>query len=98
MVLELSMFHTCAIAVIVLIIGRIVRDNVHIIDKYCIPVPVVGGLILTLLILLGYTTGLVEINFDFVLSDFFMLAFYSSIGFTASIKVLKRGGKKYLNT
>ena len=94
MTINLSMFHTAAVAVLVLLLGSFVKKKVYVLKKFCIPVPVVGGLIFTILTLIGKLTNWFNINFDFTLSDFFMLAFYTSIGFTASIPLLKRGGIK----
>lgn len=91
--IKLNMFYTCAIAVLVLYLGKFIRNRVEIFRRFSIPVPVVGGLVFTLFTLIGYKTNLFTIEFDFVLSDFFMLIFYSSIGFTASIPVLKKAGK-----
>lgn len=92
MKLELNLFLTIAIAVMVLIVGDFIKKRVEILRRFCIPVPVVGGLIFTILLSLGYSTGLFTLKMNFVLSNFFALAFYSSIGFTASYKMLKKGG------
>lgn len=93
MIIELDMFYTSALAVLVLLLGAFVRKRVNFLQKFCIPVPVVGGILFTILTLIGYKTDTFIINFDFVLSDFFMLIFYTSIGFTASIPLLKKAGK-----
>lgn len=91
--IELNMFYTATIAVLVLLLGSFVKNKIYLLEKFCIPVPVVGGIIFTLITLLGYVTKTFMIEFDFVLSDFFMLVFYTSIGFTASIPLLKKAGK-----
>lgn len=96
MTIELNVYHTIAIAVVILIIGEAIRKRVGILRKYCIPVPVVGGLICTVLILIGHVTGAFEVKFDMAFKDFFMLLFYSGIGFTASWKLLKKGGPKVI--
>ena len=83
--IELNMFYTATVAVLVLLLGSFIKKRVYILEKFCIPVPVVGGIIFTLITLFGYVTKIFMIEFDFVLSDFFMLVFYTSIGFTASI-------------
>lgn len=83
--IPLSMFHTTAIAVLVLFLGNFLKSRIKILRTFCIPVPVVGGLVFTIFTLAGYWTGKFQIQFDFMLSDFFMLAFYTSVGFTASI-------------
>ncbi|WP_062551831.1 sodium/glutamate symporter [Peptoniphilus phoceensis] len=91
--IELNMFYTSTIAVLVLLLGSFVKNRIYLLEKFCIPVPVVGGIIFTIITLLGYVTKTFMIEFDFVLSDFFMLVFYTSIGFTASIPLLKKAGK-----
>lgn len=96
MILDLNMFHTIGIAILVLLVGEMVRDRIEILQRFCIPTPVVGGLLFTIFTLIGHSTGAFQFDFDFILSDFFMLAFYSSIGFTASIKLLKSGGVKVI--
>lgn len=96
MTFELNVYHTIAIAVVILIVGEMIRKRVAVLRKYCIPVPVVGGLLCTLLILFGHVSGTFEIKFDMGFKDFFMLLFYSGIGFTASWKLLKKGGPQVI--
>lgn len=91
--IELNMFYTIAIAVLVLMLGSFIKKRVYVLEKFCIPVPVVGGIVFTLLTLFGHITNTFQIQLDFTLSDFFMLVFYTSIGFTASIPLLKKAGK-----
>lgn len=91
--IELNMFYTATVAVLVLLLGSFIKKRVYLLEKFCIPVPVVGGIVFTLITLIGYLTKTFVIQFDFVLSDFFMLVFFTSIGFTASIPLLKKAGK-----
>lgn len=91
--IELNMFYTATVAVLVLLLGSFIKKRVYLLEKFCIPVPVVGGIVFTLITLIGYITKTFVIQFDFILSDFFMLVFYTSIGFTASIPLLKKAGK-----
>lgn len=70
MELELTMFNTTAIAVLILFLGSYIKGKIEILRKFCIPVPVVGGLIFTIFTLTGYTTKIFSIKFDFTLSDF----------------------------
>ena len=69
-------------------------DRVAFLKKCCIPAPVVGGLIFALLHLASYQMGIVSFTFDETLSKVFMTLFFTSIGFTASFKLLKKGSKK----
>ncbi|WP_455715596.1 sodium/glutamate symporter [Anaerosporobacter sp.] len=91
---NLDIFKTMALVSIVFYIGKFIRNKFSIIRKYCIPPSVVGGFIFALLILLFKITGIATLNLDITLQNIFMTAFFTSIGFTASFKVLKKGGIK----
>ena len=62
-------------------------------QKFCIPSPVSGGLIFSIITLLIYSLIDIELEFDTTLQNFFMLAFYTSVGFQSDPKVLKKGGR-----
>lgn len=96
MELNLNVYETMALVSIVFYIGKYVRNKVTILSKYCIPPSVVGGFIFALLILFFNLTELIIINLDTTLQNIFMTAFFTSIGFTASLKVLKQGGIKVI--
>lgn len=49
MTFELNVYHTIAIAIVILIAGEAIRNRVMVLQKYCIPVPVVGGLLCTVI-------------------------------------------------
>lgn len=96
MTFEFNVYHTIAIAVVVLIIGEFIKKHSSVLQKYCIPVPVIGGLLLTVFTLIGHETGIFTFKFDMAFKDFFMLLFYAGIGFTASWKLLKKGGPQVI--
>lgn len=85
-----------ALVSLIFYLGKYVRSRVSLLSKYCIPPSVVGGFIFALLILFLNETGLASINMDTTLQNIFMTAFFTSIGFTASFKVLKQGGFKVI--
>ncbi|MGL4402227.1 MAG: sodium/glutamate symporter [Fusobacteriaceae bacterium] len=92
MVIKLDMYQTVALASIVLYVGMFFRRRVEALERFCIPAPVIGGLSFSLLVLLARKFGFQEFNFDTTLQGIFMMVFFTTIGFTASIKVLKKGG------
>ncbi|MDU1412343.1 MAG: sodium/glutamate symporter [Clostridium sp.] len=96
MELNLNLYETMALVSIVFYIGKYMRNKFSTLSKYCIPPSVVGGFIFALLVLLLKVTDIATINLDTTLQNIFMTAFFTSIGFTASIKVLKQGGIKVL--
>ncbi|MDF2676474.1 MAG: sodium--glutamate symport carrier GltS [Bacillota bacterium] len=92
MVIQINMIQTVAIGVLVFLLGDFLVKRVAIFRRYCIPAPVIGGLILAIINLIGVQTGAFSFKFDNTFKDFFMIAFFSTIGFSASIKVIKQGG------
>lgn len=96
MTLKLDMLQTIALAVIVLLLGQGLKKKVGFLEKYCIPAPVVGGLIFALLALALRQTGVLVFEMDETLKNVFMTAFFTTVGFTASFKLLKKGGIKVL--
>lgn len=93
---NLDIYKTMALVSVVFYIGKFIHIKCSIIKKYCIPPAVVGGFIFALLILICQITGVATINLDTTLQNIFMTAFFTSIGFTASFKVLKKGGFKVI--
>ena len=94
MELNLNLYETMALVCLVFFIGRYLPNKITTLSKYCIPPAVVGGFLFSLLILIFHMTGIITLNLDTTLQNIFMTAFFTSIGFTASINVLKKGGLK----
>lgn len=92
MVITLNMAQSVALGVIVFMIGQGIVKRVRFLENYCIPAPVVGGLLFSIIHLIGVQTGTFSFKFDNALKDFFMIAFFSTIGFSASLKIIKKGG------
>ncbi|MDU7941943.1 MAG: sodium/glutamate symporter, partial [Citrobacter freundii] len=93
---NLSMIQSIAFTTIVLIIGSFIKERVNIFKKYCIPAPVVGGFSFAIISFLLRQSNLLYINFDTTLQNILMTAFFTTVGFTASISILKKGGSKVL--
>lgn len=87
-----GMPETLAIAVALLLLGRWIKEKVTILKKFFIPAPVVGGLIFSIVTLIGHEYNLFQFSFDSQLKSLLMLAFFTTIGFAASIKMLLKGG------
>lgn len=86
------MYQTLAFAVGVLFIGGFLKKKISILEKFCIPAPVIGGLIFALVSCLLYVFGIVEFNFDETLKNVCMVMFFTSVGFQPNLKVLRAGG------
>ena len=96
MIIELDMYQTLAIAVVVLMLGKFCVKKCSLLEKFCIPAPVVGGVLFAVFTCVCYVTGIVEFTFDDILKEVCMVFFFTSVGFQANLKVLKSGGKSML--
>ena len=91
--IELDMIQTAGIGALALLVGMVLTRKVAFLQKFCVPSPVSGGIIFSLLTLALYGWFHVEVSFDGTLKDVFMLAFFTSVGFQSDLKVIKQGGK-----
>lgn len=91
--LSLGMEATLAWAIILLLIGRWLVQRVYVLQRFCIPAPVVGGLLFSLLTLFLHQTGLMAVKMTTTFQTPLMLGFFTTIGLIASLKLVKKGGK-----
>ena len=91
--IELDMIQSAGIGALALIVGMVLTRKVDFLQRFCVPSPVSGGIIFSLLTLALYGWCNVEVSFNGTLKDVFMLAFFTSVGFQSDLKVLKQGGK-----
>ena len=91
--IELDMIQTAGIGALALIVGMTLTRKVAFLQKFCVPSPVSGGIIFSLITLILYSWFDIEVSFDGTLKDVFMLAFFTSVGFQSNLKVIKKGGK-----
>ena len=96
MKIQLDMYQTLAVAVLVLLLGNFLKKRINFLEKFCIPSPVIGGLLFAIMTCICYTTGIAEFSFDDTLREVCMVFFFTSVGFQANLKVLKSGGKSLI--
>lgn len=93
MEIQIDMYQTLAVSVLVLILGQFLKKKINFLEKFCIPAPVIGGLLFAVLTCVCYSLGIAEFTFDDTLREVCMVFFFTSVGFQANLKVLKSGGK-----
>ena len=69
MKIELDMYQTLALVVLVLMLGKFLRERVRLLDKFCIPAPVIGGVLFAIFTCICYVTGVAEFAFDDTLKE-----------------------------
>lgn len=94
MTIQLNMIQSIGLAVIFLLIGKSVKKNIPLFSKYAIPSPVIGGLIFSIIHMMLKQSNIALFEFDATLQTFFQTMFFCTVGFNASLKMLKIGGKQ----
>ena len=92
--LVLDMVQSMALGVVVLLIGSYLVRKIDFLGRFCIPAPVVGGTLFAILALVLHQTGVMDIEMDNTLRVVAMTAFFTTVGFSASFRLLKKGGAK----
>lgn len=87
-----GMEETLAIAVVMLLLGRWIKEVFTILKRFFIPAPVIGGIVFSIFTLIGHETQTFQFTFDAQLKNLLMLAFFTTIGFAASFRMLVKGG------
>lgn len=94
--ISLNVYYTIAIAILVLMLGDFIKSRMAVLRKFCIPTPVVGGVLFAVLITVLNVSGVCKVSLDSSFNEFFSLLFYAGIGYTASWKLLKKGGPQVI--
>jgi ESS family glutamate:Na+ symporter len=87
-----DLVQTVACAGVVLFVGYGLKKAVPLLSRYNIPAPVVGGLPVAALVAIGHARGWTVLAFDTTLQVPLQNGFFASVGFGASLMLLKRGG------
>jgi ESS family glutamate:Na+ symporter len=94
--LELDLIQTVAFATAILFVGYGVRRVVPPLARYNIPAPVIGGLLVALAVWIARSNDTPLFSFDTTLQTPLMVAFFTSVGYGASLGLLKVGGPQVL--
>jgi ESS family glutamate:Na+ symporter len=90
--IALDLVQTAAVAGIILFLGYGLRRLVPVLGRVNIPAPVAGGIPVAAVLAVLYVAGSQPLKFDTTLQVPFQNTFFASIGFAASLSLLKRGG------
>jgi len=90
----LDMYQTAGLAMLLFVLGRFLTERIDFLKRCCVPAPVVGGLIFAIVHLFLNIAGIVNLSFDANVKNYFMTLFFTSVGYTACFRLLKKGGKK----
>lgn len=91
-ILALDAVYTTAAATILYVLGVSLRKRLAFLTRFCIPAPVIGGLIMASAALIMHHAGGGSIKFNTAMQSPMMIAFFTTVGIGGSLKLLKRGG------
>ena len=74
------------------LLGRWIKKKVNFFEKFFIPAPVIGGTLFSIILLIGHQTETFTFTFNDDIKNLLMIAFFTTVGFSASLKILKKGG------
>jgi ESS family glutamate:Na+ symporter len=94
--LELDLIHTLAFAGVALLAGYGLRRAIPILHAYNLPAPVLGGLVIAVAILVARSQGFTPFRFDTTLQSPLMIASFTTLGFGASLSMLRMGGPQVM--
>ena len=90
--ISLNIYQTLAAAVAIFFLGGFLKSRIYFLRKYCIPAPVIGGTIFSIVNCILYTEGIWNYSQDTIMQNWCMNLFFTSIGYMASLKLICRGG------
>jgi len=91
--MDFAVRDTLMLAILVLFLGKYLTRKITVLAKYNIPEPVSGGVIASLFFaLLHYSYGL-DVNFDLSMRDSLLVMFFTTIGLSARLSELLKGGR-----
>ena len=90
--LQLDIAQTVGIAAVLLVVGDFIKKHVSVLERYFIPAPIIGGVLFSLIALVGHQTDSFVFQFYDNMRAFLLLVFFTTIGFSASFELLKKGG------
>lgn len=91
--IAMDMYMTAGVGVVALLLGMFFTRKIPLLKRLCIPAPVSGGLLVSLLALAVHAVFKVDLDFDGTFKDLCMMLFFTSVGFQSDMRMLKRGGK-----
>lgn len=89
---QLDIAQTIGVAAVLLVVGDFIKKHVGVLSRYFIPGPIIGGLVFSIIALVGHQTGSFAFEFYDTMRAFLLLVFFTTIGFSASFELLKKGG------
>ncbi|MBF8982517.1 hypothetical protein IZY60_03095 [Lutibacter sp. B2] len=89
--LDIDMISTLTMAILILLLGYGLRKKIKFLEKFCIPAPVIGGVLFAILALILKQNNIMSMKMDTTFQSPFMIAFFTTVGLGASFGLVKKG-------
>ncbi len=96
MTVSLDMYMTAGAGMLALFLGILFTRAIPLLKRFCIPAPVSGGLVVSLLTLALHGLFGLDFQFDGTIKDIAMMLFFTSVGFQSDLRAIKEGGRPLL--
>ena len=96
MTVSLDMYMTAGAGMLALFLGVLFTRAIPLLKRFCIPAPVSGGLVVSLLTLALHGLFGLDFQFDGTIKDIAMMLFFTSVGFQSDLRAIKEGGRPLL--
>ncbi|MHC5226547.1 sodium/glutamate symporter [Ignatzschineria sp. LJL83] len=96
MIFEFDVLSTLLLTILCLLGGNELKKHINFLQRFCIPAPVIGGFLVSVLIWILKVSNLASFQFDTSIQTYLMIAFFTTIGLGGSFRILKSGGKLLL--
>lgn len=90
--INLTAITTAALGLLMLLLGQCIKDRVEFLRKYCIPAPVIGGVLFALLNLLVHQTNVLQFSMNTSYQGDMQNLFFTCVGFGITFSLVKKGG------
>jgi glutamate:Na+ symporter, ESS family len=94
--LQLDLIQTLAFCGVALIAGYGIRRVIPVLARLNVPAAALGGLLVSVIVWGSQARGVTLLKFDTTLQSPLMIAFFTTVGFGASLSMLKNGGKPFV--
>ena len=91
---DLNLLHTLVLATALFFIGHFLVGRSQFLQRYSIPVPVVGGVLFAVAAAVAGLVAHVQFGIESSPKDPLLLAFFATLGLGADVRSLMKGGRK----
>lgn len=92
--ISLTAIATVAVALLMLLLGQVIKNKVHFFQRYCIPAPVIGGVIFAIANLVFHQMGILSIEMNTSYQGDMQNLFFTCVGFGITFSLAKKGGPR----